>query len=126
MKTAAIIISVLIIGEMISNALFYFVRKLFAKEDTKDEQTNPDYIDPKVSIGKGIFERIVLFVFLTFGHMPILILFGALKIGTRLKDSNNKSISNDYFLVGNLLSVLMAFIYYLVIKYCFEIDFIQN
>ncbi len=111
---------------MISNAIFYFVRKLFAKEDTKDEQTNPDYIDPKVSIGKGIFERIVLFVFLTFGHMPILILFGALKIGTRLKDSNNKSISNDYFLVGNLLSVLMAFIYYLVIKYCFEIDFIQN
>lgn len=37
--------------------------------------------------------------------------FGSIKITTRLKDDDK--ISNDYFLVGNIASVLMVIAYYL-------------
>jgi uncharacterized membrane protein len=66
------------------------------------------------SVGKGAFERLVLLTGMTMGMTSVLILFGALKIGTRIsqKDAEQESqqVSNDYFLVGNLLSVLLTLI----------------
>ncbi len=56
----------------------------------------------------GVLERLFLYVGLMQGFGQTLILFGALKIGTRLKNEKDK-ISNDYFLVGNLVSVLLVF-----------------
>ncbi len=56
----------------------------------------------------GILERLFLYVGLMQGFGQSLILFGALKIGTRLKNEEDK-ISNDYFLVGNIISVLLVF-----------------
>lgn len=44
------------------------------------------------------------------GVAPILIVFEALKIGTRLKSPDDK-IQNDYFLVGNLSSIFISVIY---------------
>lgn len=52
----------------------------------------------------GIIERIFLYICLLSGVYHGLVLFGALKIGTRIKTDENK-ISNDYFLIGNLVSV---------------------
>ena len=64
-----------------------------------------------ISIFKGILERGFLFFGLLLGVDVILILFGALKIGTRLHEDKKSKISNDLFLVGNILSVLLAIIY---------------
>lgn len=55
-------------------------------------------------------ERIIIAICLVIGVTPILIVFGALKIGTRLKSPDDK-IQNDYFLVGNLSSIFIAIVY---------------
>lgn len=52
----------------------------------------------------GVIERIFLYICLLSGVYHGLVLFGALKIGTRIKTDENK-ISNDYFLIGNMVSV---------------------
>ncbi len=35
----------------------------------------------------------------------MIIFFGAIKLGTRLHEDNQNKISNDYFLIGNMISV---------------------
>lgn len=52
----------------------------------------------------GVIERIFLYICLFSGVYHGLVLFGALKIGTRIKSDEDK-ISNDYFLIGNMVSV---------------------
>ena len=71
----------------------------------------------KASVAKGILERAVLFVGLLHGFPQILIAFGALKIGTRLHENRQTEILNNYFLVGNLLSILMAMLYAIVAQH---------
>ncbi len=61
----------------------------------------------RTSIVKGVIERLVVYLGLLLNFAPILILFGALKIATRIKEDDEK-ISNDYFLIGNFLSVLLV------------------
>lgn len=64
---------------------------------------------------KGILERLVIYVGILSGYPHTLTLFGALKIGTRIK--NEHPISNDYYLIGNLMSVLLVLIYLIVVRY---------
>lgn len=52
----------------------------------------------------GVIERIFLYICMLSGVYHGLVLFGALKIGTRIRTEENK-ISNDYFLIGNMISV---------------------
>ncbi len=64
------------------------------------------------AVGKGILERLTLFTGLVHDISSIVIAFGALKLGTRLhEEGKNPAISNTYFLVGNLLSILLAMLY---------------
>ena len=65
--------------------------------------------DP-TSIFKGVIERLVLFTALIHNYPQMLIAFGAMKLGTRLHDETDAAISNTYFLVGNLLSILLAMV----------------
>lgn len=62
----------------------------------------------------GIIERVFLYLCILTGVYHGFTLFGALKIGTRIKADENK-VSNDYFLIGNMISVslvlLTAYIY---------------
>ncbi|MEP5612069.1 MAG: hypothetical protein ABJP45_07450 [Cyclobacteriaceae bacterium] len=88
-------------GEAIATVLFYFVARGFSKKLTL------------AIVIRGWLERAFLFVALLKNLPQALILFGALKIGTRLKDGENK-ISNDYFLVGNLISALIVLVYYII------------
>ena len=69
------------------------------------------------SVAKGIFERIFIVFALLSDYPQALTLFAALKIGTRIKDDNR--ISNDYYLVGNLVSVSLAIAYTLLIQHLF-------
>lgn len=64
----------------------------------------------KAAILKGAFERLVLFTALIHGYPQMLIAFGAMKLGTRLHDEQETTISNTYFLVGNLLSIFFAMV----------------
>lgn len=72
-----------------------------------------------ISIIKGLLERGFLSFCLVI-NLPISIaLFGALKIGTRLDNGSKSKLSNDLFLVGNILSVFIAIIYFLIWKKLF-------
>lgn len=62
-----------------------------------------------LSIFKGILERLFLIVGVAIGYPHVIIAFGALKIGTRIQ--RDTKISNDYFLIGNFISLLGAIVY---------------
>ncbi len=68
-----------------------------------------------ISTFKGVMERLIISVFLISNFPPILIVFGTLKLGTRI--SEHKEIKNDYFLIGNLSSILVALIYFYAFKH---------
>jgi hypothetical protein len=83
-----------------------------------------DFIDYK-SLMKGWVERAFLTYSLLSGYPHTLTLFGALKLGTRLKHSENTStdegkkreeVYNNYYLIGNLISVTLSVIYVNLIK----------
>jgi hypothetical protein len=91
------------VGEAIATILFFLVRKKLANNKQK----------AGFAILKGILERFMLVFGLAIGIQAIITLFGAIKIGTRLKDANQDKISNDYFLIGNFISVSLALGQYL-------------
>ena len=68
------------------------------------------------AILKGVLERLVLYIALIHGYPQMLIAFGAMKLGTRLHTEHGSEISNTYFLVGNLLSMLLAIVSSVVTK----------
>ncbi|MFV8392042.1 hypothetical protein [Flavobacterium sp. LB2P6] len=68
------------------------------------------------SLLKGIVERIFLLVSMINDYPHALALFGALKLATRLKrddeqDKVKQSLYNDFYLVGNFISVMIAIFY---------------
>jgi hypothetical protein len=63
------------------------------------------------SFGKGVLERLFLIVGILAGYPHVIIAFGALKIGTRVHEDKDSKISNNYFLVGNFISLLATIIY---------------
>ncbi len=74
-----------------------------------------EIIDYK-SLLKGTIERIFLMVALINGFSQALTLFGALKLATRLKRENDvdkikESTYNDFYLIGNFISVMTAILY---------------
>ena len=93
---------VFVIAELIALVIYYFVRKYFEK----DEIGMPKHDNLLLSIFKGVLERLVIYVALISGISTVLVMFGALKIATRF--DNKSKISNDYFLVGNFISVLIG------------------
>lgn len=71
-----------------------------------------DKIRPKpLESLKGLLERLALLTGLVLQFPQVLIFFGALKIGTRLSSETSDEGSN-YFIIGNLTSVLFAFATY--------------
>ena len=64
-----------------------------------------------ISLIKGWIER----GFVSFGllmDLPlVLVFFSAIKLGTRFRKDEDSQVSNDQFLVGNLLSVAAAIFY---------------
>jgi hypothetical protein len=72
------------------------------------------------AIFKGMAERVFLFVMLVNGYTQALTFFSALKLATRLKHEEPKKDLdgfNDYYLLGNLLSVLVAIGYVYVYQH---------
>lgn len=78
------------------------------------------------SILKGFFERLFLTLFLFNGVQSALTFFSALKLATRLKhtetNTDESSKYNDYYLLGNLISVAVAFLYVCIWNHTGDIE----
>jgi hypothetical protein len=100
--------------EILLGAFYYFI--------TPKSIRTAEIIDHK-SLLKGIIERLFLLVSLINGFPHALTLFGALKLATRLKRENEEdkikeSTYNDFYLIGNFISVMIAILYtFLYIKF---------
>jgi hypothetical protein len=90
--------------EMLAYFLFKKIRKAFVKSDLKNRR---DF-----SFLKGMLERLMLLLGFVYSIPTIIVFFGAIKIGTRLKENGETAISNDYFLIGNTVSALIAILAY--------------
>lgn len=95
------------IMELSINLAFYFITKWL--KNSKDSKTQR-----RREIFKGVLERLFLVTGLLTGYPQVIIAFGALKIGTRFQRHNK--VSNDYFLIGNFLSLLAAILYVLTTR----------
>ena len=91
-------------------ALYFFriVKNKFIKP------VKPSVAEKDSSVIKGILERFMLLIGFIAGIPTIVVFFGAIKLGTRLKEANETKITNDYFLIGNALSASVAIIEYLI------------
>ncbi|MDN5216747.1 hypothetical protein QQ020_32050 [Fulvivirgaceae bacterium BMA12] len=96
-------IIIFVAGEVIATAIYFLVGVLGKEKGAKLSG---------LGILKGGLERIFLFLSLTNGFPQSLIVFGTLKIATRFKKESK--ISNDYFLIGNLISLMLGISYYMI------------
>ncbi|MBY0433321.1 MAG: hypothetical protein K2U26_04345 [Cyclobacteriaceae bacterium] len=103
----------MVVGEIVIHILFFLISKFIGK-------TNKDKIS-RASILKGILERAFIVMSLHFNMTQSITFLGALKIATRIKDTEDK-VSNDFFLIGNLISILVAIGYYLISKNLIELN----
>jgi hypothetical protein len=87
---------------------FKYLKTYFGFTGKKAVSEKP-FLFLQMSVFKGVFERFVLSIGLILSFPTILIVFGTLKIATRFKDEEMK---NDYFLIGNVSSILLALFYY--------------
>jgi len=109
-------ITVFLILEFVANFfIFPLLNRYFNIGQSKEEKYVEPQIGPRL---KGILERFCVAMALSLGFESILAAFGALKIGTRLK---GKEINNDYFLFGNLLSILIALFEYYASSKIYEL-----
>ncbi len=100
---------VFISGEVIAFVIFGLLKKMMIPGESSSLNRG--------SVFKGALERFTLFAGLVHGFPQMLIAFGALKLGTRLHEEGTESISNTYFLIGNLLSILLAITYAVITGY---------
>ena len=97
-----IVIAIIVATELLSIALFVGISRMSKSAKTVNGR----------SVIKGLFERAFIVFTLLSGYPQALTFFAALKIGTRIKDEER--ISNDYYLIGNLISVALAILYTLL------------
>lgn len=101
-------------------ALFIFSILNFIYIKKGPETPSPKKKNRIMGMAKGSLERACLFFSLYLGFPQMLIAFGALKVGTKLGIDKDCQISNDYYLVGNLVSIFLAFLTYFLCRDCFH------
>lgn len=106
MHEILIFMTVFICGEAISFFIFKTLNYFFYNKKWEFKINR--------SVIKGDIERLFLFLSLVYNFPHALIAFGAIKIGTRIKP--DEKISNDYFFVGNIVSLLISIFYYAIWK----------
>ncbi len=98
---------IVVAGELVIHILLFLISKFIGKA-SKDKIS-------RTSMLKGLLERTLIVVSLHLSITQSLTLLGALKIATRIKDGEDR-VSNDFFLIGNLVSVLFGIGYYILLK----------
>ncbi|WP_221029782.1 hypothetical protein [Actomonas aquatica] len=94
--------AVFVIGEVVARPIFARIRRAYGPQLARPPG------DGRVAHRKGLLERLVLYIGLLLGYAVILAAFGAFKLGTRLQKDSGDEITNDYFLIGNLTSLLIV------------------
>lgn len=107
-----IFILIFLLGELLAFFIFKAIRKRFERETQNDESTRR--LDTSNAILKGWLERFFIFLCLINELPHALTVLGALKLGTRLDADKHHPVSNDYFLIGNITSILVGICYFLV------------
>jgi len=107
MPKILIFVLIFICGEIIATIIFKIIQYSLGK--------NLNYKVDRAVI-KGILERLFLFLALIYKLPQALIAFAAIKIGTRFIEEESK-ISNDYFYIGNITSLLLAILYFIIWNY---------
>lgn len=104
-------------GELLANWKLFpeLSRQLNLNNGETSHENSERLFNIKVGLIKGILERLMLYIALHYGFTNILVVFGTLKLGTRISD--RKEVSNNYFFIGNIISILMAIAY--TITYAF-------
>lgn len=100
---------------MIAEPVFYFVRKLFNNKVVEAEKNTTDCqktLDQLSALGRGILERLLVYVGLLLNFPIILSVFALIKVSTRLSIEQQNKVSNDYFLTGSMISSLVVFVYF--------------
>ena len=112
--TAALFIVSIIICEIVLGFIFSIIAQIFYQKNGIDFR----------SLLKGLVERGFLFVSLVNEFPHALTLFGALKVATRLKHTSanpkEEDSFNNFYLIGNLISVMIAIGYVYAYKYFFS------
>lgn len=90
--------------------LFFLLFRLLARRFLQPDPETPPRVTA-TDFAKGALERLVVAYGLFLDLPHILTLFGALKLGTRLKTETETPQFNNFFLIGNLVSVLVAMLY---------------
>ncbi len=101
------LIGIIAAGEVLIHVVLFIISRLIRK-------TNRDKITG-TSIFKGLLERAFILVTLSHDLVASLTLLGALKIATRIRDHEDK-VSNDFFVIGNLVSVMFGIAYFIFSK----------
>jgi hypothetical protein len=102
---------IFVVGEILLNTTFFpYLKKYFEVNKVSGDKSNTKFLFFEISIFKGLLERFVLYFALSINLAQILIVYGAIKIGTRFE--KNDKVKNDYFLIGNFSSILFAIIYF--------------
>lgn len=104
MPKILIFVLIFICGEIIATIIFKIIQYYLGE--------NLNYKVDRAVI-KGILERLFLFLALIYKLPQALIAFAAIKIGTRFIEEESK-ISNDYFYIGNITSLLLAILYFII------------
>ena len=105
------------IGELVAFALFAVIRKTLAKsyynnpDNEESNENNKQKPSETVDIFRGLIERAFMSICLINGIFQGLIVFGTLKVATRLSDPKD-NITNSYYLIGNMTSILIALLQY--------------
>jgi hypothetical protein len=104
------------IGEILAYVAFAIIRKTLAKSyyNPDNEETghkNTPKPSETVDIFRGLIERAFISICLINGIFQGLIVFGTLKVATRLSAPKD-NISNSYYLIGNMTSILIAILQY--------------
>lgn len=111
MNKVGILIGLILVSEIIIAFVFAVTAQLFYKKIGFDFR----------SILKGLIERLFLMIALLNGYPHALTLFSALKLATRLKHNEGSNIEdnkfNDYYLIGNFVSVGVAMGYVCLYQY---------
>lgn len=108
MNDLILYIAIILASEALAVLLFWLLAKFNKNHDRNTINAS--------SILRGMAERAFITFTLVNGIYQSLTLFAALKIATRIKDDDR--ISNEFYLLGNLLSITLAIIYgQLLLKY---------